>query len=83
MDSEKRGKVDGHKLALVIFEAAMAFFYLAFGVIFLFPFLFHAVFKYMAMADGLRYTFGAILSFYGIYRILRVAGKIGRKKDSN
>ena len=72
MDSEKTDKYKGIKLALFVFECAMAILYVVLGIILLFtPF-----FKHPAFHSGLRIGLGIIFELYGVFRVYRAYVKI-------
>jgi hypothetical protein len=66
--------IKGQQLALLIFEAVMAVFYLAFAALFLFPSQFHV--QFAPQLESIRVVLGIVLGIYGIFRIYRVIKKL-------
>jgi hypothetical protein len=60
----EKDNIGGQKLALFIFECVMSVLYLIMGIVFLFT----SHYSYV-IQGGFRTGLGAILSFYGIFRV--------------
>jgi hypothetical protein len=77
---ENLSKFEGRELALLIFECAMAVFYLLFACAFLFPSVFHIAFA--EQLESVRVALGAVIGLYGIFRVYRAIKKIMRSSKN-
>ena len=70
------GKYNGQKLALFVFECAMAVVYVAASYVLLFTSFFNR-----SIHDGIRIALGVIFGLYGLFRIYRAYRKITQRNE--
>jgi tryptophan-rich sensory protein len=76
MITKKSNRLDGQKIAWIIFECTMSVLYLGFGVVLLGTSIFESVFY-----GGIRIALGIVIGLYGIFRIYRAAKKVIRRNE--
>jgi hypothetical protein len=74
MKTEDSNKLQGQKLVFLVFECAMAVFYLLFASVFIYPSLFHL--QFAEQLEGIRVALGVVVGIYGIFRVYRAIKKL-------
>jgi len=77
MDSNETDKYGGVKLALFVFECAMAIIYLALGIILLFT----PLLNYTGFPSSIRIGLGIVFGLYGVFRVYRAYLKIKQQTE--